>query len=142
MDKPDVSSLLSELEPTTEYAEFLKLWPSIQEALGRQVRLKAIFEKLAENNLLSVSYVTFTRFVKKTSDEESADATRTTRKIKEVSGRSVGIKQEKVAESPPEDTIENLDSSEKAAAPARDALSEAQKASTSKNYARNVRRGS
>lgn len=138
MDKPDVSSLLGQLEPTTEYAEFLTLWPDIKEARNRQVRLKAIYETLTENKLLSVSYVTFTRFVKKADDENTSDTVRTVRKKTAITDTSPPK-----AEMVQTETQQANDggNSETSAAPARDALAEAKKTSSSKNYARNVRRG-
>ncbi len=138
MDKPDVSSLLGELTPTTEYAEFLKLWPDIKDARQRQINLKAIYEKLTANKLLSVSYVTFTRFVKKAADENSSDTARTEQKKTEVVEAQTTKNESKHVDAALADPVGNQDS---AAAPARDALEEAKKVSSSKNYARNVRRG-
>jgi len=65
----DVGALLKELEPKTEFTEFAALWDGIKEARNRKVSRKAIYEKLHNNGSLSISYVTFTRFVKKMEEE-------------------------------------------------------------------------
>jgi deoxyribodipyrimidine photolyase len=68
----DVGALLKELEPKTEFTEFTALWDGIKEARDRKVSRKAIYEKLVKNGSLSISYVTFTRFVKKMEDESQS----------------------------------------------------------------------
>ena len=141
MDKPDVSSLLGELTPTTEYAEFLKLWPDIREARERQVKLNAIYKKLSDAKLLSVSYVTFTRFVKKVLEETDGSTTKASpgRTKVESSKPAAGEKTEERKETEPPSSIEKQDKSETIATPAADALKQAQQ-SSAKNYAKNLRK--
>lgn len=68
MTKRDVGESLSELQPKTEFGAFKDIWPEIEEAMNRQIRLNAIWEKLKKDGVLNLSYVTFTRFVKKMKD--------------------------------------------------------------------------
>lgn len=145
MEKPDVSSLLSGLEPTTEYAEFLKAWDAISEARGRQIKLKAIYEALAKESVLTISYVTFTRFVKKKLAEDEAGnvAPRPAqvRKEKPAAGVAVDKAPGNETQYPPAapEEVDKSDKSERVATEAAEALAEAQRASTSKNYSKNLR---
>lgn len=145
MEKPDVSSLLSGLEPTTEYAEFLKAWDAISEALERQIKLKAIYEALAKENVLTISYVTFTRFVKKKRAEDDAGKgpprPAQVRKERPAAGtgadKALGNEPQYPPAAPEE--VDKSDKTERVATEAAEALADAQRVSTSKNYARNLR---
>jgi hypothetical protein len=64
MTKKDVGESLSELQPKTEFGAFKEIWPQIEDALNRGIRRNAIWTKLKDEQVLNVSYVTFTRFVK------------------------------------------------------------------------------
>lgn len=139
MDKPDVSSLLGELEPTTEYGEFLKLWPDIKETLDRQVKLNAIYQKLKDANLVTVSYVTFTRFVKKVSDESEGDRMKATPARKAAAGKAGADNSAGTQQAEPASSNENADKSATVATPVADAKKNAIQASTQKNYSKNVR---
>lgn len=65
MTKKDVGTSLSELQPKTEFGAFKEIWPQIEDAMNREIRLNAIWKKLNDDKVLNLSYVTFTRFVKK-----------------------------------------------------------------------------
>lgn len=65
MEKIDVSKVLEELVPTTQFGQFETIWPEVEKSIARNIKLKSIWETLTENKVLSMSYVTFTRCVKK-----------------------------------------------------------------------------
>lgn len=142
MDKSDVSSLLGELTPKTEYAEFLELWPAIQKALDRQNRLNAIHKALTDAGALSISYVTFTRFVKKRqaeSDSGNLPGVQSMPAKRANTVQATEATQEKADNPPPVVSSEPEDKSGIVATTSASALTEARETSK-KNYAANVRR--
>lgn len=70
------ASLLDDLEPETEYADFIKLWDDIQHARDRKIKLRQIYEKLKSEQIITVTYSTFTRYVKRKEQEESTEPRR------------------------------------------------------------------
>lgn len=69
MDENKVEKALSELSPRTQYAAFLIIWPSIEDAIRRKISKSEIWKTCATGGL-DVSYVTFTRMVKKKLTED------------------------------------------------------------------------
>jgi hypothetical protein len=131
-DNKDVSSLLEGLEPKTEYAEFKALWPDISAARDRKVSMKAIYEQLVSNNALSVSYVTFTRFVKKMNEEDDFSGGK--KKMPTPSSKDTGSSHSQVpSDSPP---VETGDRSGKVVTAASIALEETRSAHRAKDYSK------
>jgi hypothetical protein len=139
MEKVDITNVvdeLNELKPTTEYAEFLSIWPQIENALERQNKRKDIWQLLVSKGHLTVSYVTFTRFVKKALEQnKNAGKQRVSGMTETIEKPATVIPGAAVTAS--EDNSNQDHQSEAAAA-----LSHAQKVSTSTDYARIARQSS
>lgn len=144
MEEREVSAMLAEL-PATKYGEFLAKWPDIKATLERGVQQKAIYQTLTTAGSLTLSYVSFTRYVKKAMSEASHGdvpppvGTNVVRSGKERRVEEIAAKENGPAESElPQ--VETQDKSATIATSAADALKDAKATSSRKNYANNIRR--
>jgi hypothetical protein len=131
MDKDEVATRLKALTPKTHYAAFLEIWPQVEDAIERRVQLNAIWSKLSESGL-SVSYTTFTRFVKKKMQEDAEEGTsgRPSKRMA-VATAAHGAQ----APAPPE-PIDTPDKSEQVVSQASSALDQARHVSATKDYSK------
>lgn len=141
MDEPDLSEAFSALT-TTEYAEFLKLWPQIKDTREqKKLPLTVIFRKLNELGLITVGYTQFTRFVKRASEgsDESAetDTVPTSTPVKAAT-EETGESQFPQTQAP--NGIEQADKSATVATTVAGAKADAIRTSTQKNYSKSVRK--
>lgn len=136
MDKPDASELLNELAPKTEYAQFIEIWPQVKHALERKVRRNAIYEKLKLAGLLTISYVTFTRFVRKCLEEEgvAAPPPRKPWPAPKAAVTPENPQAEPKPDNTPHDKVDEIATT--AATALRDVITQ----NAGKNYAKNVRK--
>ena len=131
-DNKDVSSLLEGLEPKTEFADFKALWEDISAARARKVSLKAIYEQLIKNNTLSVSYVTFTRFVKKMGEETGNNTVKVGKPVTATKTLGPAVPNAQLESY----SSDSEDKSDKVVTAASRALEEARTAHKAKDYSR------
>lgn len=70
MDESKVEKSLGELSPKTQYAVFISIWHLVEDAMNRKISRSDIWKTCADAGL-EVSYVTFTRMIKKKMAEDA-----------------------------------------------------------------------
>lgn len=132
-ENSDVGAMLQGLEPKTEFTEFAALWDGIKAARDRKVSRKAIYEKLIAAGSLSISYVTFTRFVKKM--EEEGNSGMKNHKLPSIQDVGMSVEAGDVAAT----SIEDIDDkSAKVVTAAASALDETKSKQRGKDYSKLV----
>lgn len=142
MENPDVSSLLEDLEPSTEFVKVQALWDKIKETRAKGVKLVAIHKALKEAGHIDMSYVSFTRAVKKCKADDANGITNPSpvqierRSAPNSFPSSAKLDSQNLVAAPDD----NIDRSQEVVTEAALALSEAQAKNRERDYSKNIRR--
>jgi hypothetical protein len=141
MIKPNaVTEALRELTPQSPIAQFEReMWPAVKEALARDVTLRAIYEQLTEKGLLSISYVAFTRRIKKLQEKGTGERHEHTMPAQASAASGVDHTIQKSSDEPGESASMGEDKSDRILSAAGSALDEAREKVQNTDYARIAR---